>query len=545
MALLVAGVALLACVTGLHNQFTQDDLPLIAQNLRIHDLGNWREIVTSPFWPPPYSEDLYRPVTALLLAFQWTLAKGGPLLFRIVSDLLYAGASLAVLGLARRLVPLGVAVLVALLFAAHPVHVEAVALGAGQSELLVSICVVAALARYLRRRREGGLGAGDWILLGGLYLAACLSKEHALLLPGLLLAAEVLLLRGPFRERARALLPGYLFLLALGGLVLLARAAVLPGNLAGTFTADALVGVSLPRRALTMLRIVPQWTRLLLWPAHLQADYSPQEIVASTGFGGAEALGALLLGGALLAVWLTRKRAPTIAFGLCWMAIALFPVSNLLVPTGIVLAERTLLLPSVGLLLALGGVLSVLWQPRAARTPIVIATAVTLLLVVAGVARSAERQTVWHDETTFRIRSVADAPLSWRAQLSYGTSLLEQGAEEPGLAAYQRALELAPPELRWRVRNDLAQRYFASGDDQRAVGVLLASREGNPEVEETWHYLVLGWLTLGNYPVAGAEADSALARGFSQQLFGDLRALADSAAHNHVPPGGIRIRVNR
>src|SRR6185369_3628960 len=135
-----------------------------------------------------------------------------------------------------------------------------------------------------------------------------------------------------------------------------------------------------------------------------------------------------------------------------------------------------------------------------------VATAVVAALAGAGVARGAERQTIWHDETTFRIRSVADAPRSWRTQLSYGTSLLKQGAEEPGLAAYQRALELAPPERRWRVRNDLGERYFASGDSQRAVELLLASRDTNPEVEETWHYLVLGWLTLGNYPVAATEA---------------------------------------
>lgn len=535
----MAGVALLVCLTGLHNQFTQDDLPLIAQNARLHDLAHWRTIVTSPFWPPPYSEDLYRPLTALLLGIEWALGKGGPLLFRIVSDLLYAGAAVAVLGLARRVLPLGLAALVALLFAAHPVHVEAVALGAGQSELLAGIFLTAAVSRYLGRRRSGGLGAGDWAWLGALYLAACFSKEHGLVLPGLLLAAEVLLVSGPWRERLRTLLPGYLLLVALAGLVLLARAAVLPGNLAGTFTADALVGVSLPARALTLLRIVPEWTRLLLWPAHLQADYSPQELVASTGLGSVEALGALLLSGTVLAVWLTRKRAPTVAFGLCWMAIALFPVSNLAVPTGILLAERTLFLASVGMLLALGGVLQLVWRRRA----LPIAAAVATVLVLAGMARSAERETVWHDESTFRIRSVEDAPRSWRTQLSYGTALLEQGADQQGFAAYQRALELAPPERRWRVRNDLAQRYFARGDDQGAVDLLLGSREANPEIEETWHYLVLGWLTLGNYPVAAAEADSALARGFSQEVFGELRALADSAARNHLPPGAIRIRV--
>jgi hypothetical protein len=45
---------------------------------------------------PPYSQDLYRPLTALLLAVEWMLGHGGALLFRIVSYLLYTGAAPAV-----------------------------------------------------------------------------------------------------------------------------------------------------------------------------------------------------------------------------------------------------------------------------------------------------------------------------------------------------------------------------------------------------------------------------------------------------------------
>jgi hypothetical protein len=75
------------------------------------------------------------------------------------------------------------------------------------------------------------------------------------------------------------------------------------------------------------------------------------------------------------------------------------------------------------------------------------------------------------------------------------------------------------------------------------VETLLESRESDPGIEETWHYLVLGYLSLGAYPVARAEADSALERGFSAQLFGELRALADTAERAHVPPGGIKIKV--
>jgi hypothetical protein len=363
------------------------------------------------------------------------------------------------------------------------------------------------------------------------------------------------LFRGSARNRLGSLAPGYALLAAVGGLVVLARAAVFPGNVTGTFTADALTGASLGGRALTMLRVIPTWARLLVWPAHLQADYSPQELIASTGFGAAELGGLVLLVGAILAAWLARSRAPVFTFGLWWTAVALLPVSNVLIPTGILLEERTLFLPSIGILLAAGGLLAAMVRApleskdRTALTGRrglgLVFWCLISLVVLAGVVRSAERQGVWRDETTFRLRSAKDAPRSWRTQLSYGTALFEMGQRPLAVEAYQRAMALAPAHRQWRVRNDLAQRYFEARENELAVEQLQASLAAAPEIEETRHYLVLGYLTLGAYARAGAEADSAIARGFSLELFSGLRALADTAARDHVPPGAIKIRVNR
>ena len=543
---MVVVVALAACAAGIRNQLVQDDVILISQNVRIHDLANWREIVSSPFWPPPYSQDLYRPLTALLLALEWAMGQGAPVVFRLASYACYAAASVAVLSLARRLLPIPIALGAALLFAAHPVHVEAVALGVGQNELLVAVCCCIAVGHYLTRRRSGNgsLRVGDWMLLAGLYLAASLLKEGGLILPGLLLAAELLLLQG-LPSRRRQLAGGYALLFGIAVLVVLLRAMVFPGHLAGTFTADALTGLSIGDRALTMLRVVPEWVRLLVFPAHLQADYSPQEIVASTGFGFTEAAGLLILVVAVVAVWLIRLRAPVLSFGLAWTAIALLPVSNVVVPTGIVLAERTLFLPSLGMLIAAGGLLAALAKPVLEAEKRTTFWSVVALLVLAGVLRSVERQRVWRDETTLRIRSVADAPRSWRTQLSYGTALFEAEQPGPALEAYQRSLELAPANLIWRVRNDLANRYFERGQDREAVAELEASVAAAPGVEETRSTLVLGYLTLGEYLKARAAADSAIALGFSLQTFSELRALADTAEQKRLPPGSIKVRVRR
>ena len=95
-------------------------------------------------------------------------------------------------------------------------------------------------------------------------------------------------------------------------------------------------------RTLTMLGVVPEWFRLLIWPHHLQADYSPQEILPAEHLSSPQLLGLVLLAIAVLLLVATWRRQPVVAFGVLWLGIGIGPVHNVLVPTGIVLAERTL-----------------------------------------------------------------------------------------------------------------------------------------------------------------------------------------------------------
>lgn len=550
-AVAVVLVALAATAAGLGNRFAQDDVLLIEEHFLLHDLGNWRAILAAPYWPPPHTDALYRPIASLLHALQYTIGGGAPVVFRLTSMALYALASLAVLGLARRLVHPTVALGVALLFAAHPVHVEATALGVGQGEVLVALLAAIMATRYLDRRREGDgtLRPGDWVQLGGLYLIACLTKESGMVIPALLLATELCVEGAPLRQRMRNLLPGYSGLAAVALAVLALRAVVLSGEEATPSRAEALDGLGFPGRLLTMLPVVTQWLRLLTWPAHLQADYAPQEIMPAAGFGAPQALGATIVALVAVAGVLARHRLPMLTTGLAWGAIALLPVSNLLFPTGIVLAERTLFLPSIGWLIAVGAIGGALWEKaergESRRMVHTALSVVTTLLVAAGLVRSAERFSVWRDDTTYALRTGEDAPRSWRAQMARAEILFRSSNRDAGVEGYQRAIALAPPSWVWRVRNDLARRYLEIDEIAPAAVELEASLAAVPDQEETRHYLVLSYLALARYDEAAAQADSALARGFNTGLFAGLRALADTLAREGAPPGSLRINVRR
>jgi hypothetical protein len=467
LALSVAGLALAASLTSLGNGFAYDDQFIILNNAGIHDLsGAWRFFGQS-YWPPDRGTGLYRPLTVLLFAVQWAVGQGSPFLFHLVNVLLYAGLSALVFWCALALLPEGAAWLVAALCAVHPVHVEAVGNVVGQAELTTALAVVLAVGLYLRWRLaapEAPLSGRRVGLLGLLYLAACTTKEHGIVLPGLLLAAEATVLAAgpPWRARVRQLRPLYLLLALLALAFLAVRTSVLR-DVASDIQAMSLLPLTVGQRVLTVLALAPEWLRLLFWPAHLQADYSPLETEVATTAGPAVIAGALLILGVLGLGAALRRRNPAFAFGVAWLAVALLPVSNLLVATGQVLAERTMMLPSVGAMLMLGALAVRAWGGLDQRRPparLLVATGLAALLA-AGSLFSALRQRAWESDEVVWARMVEDAPSSYWAHWVYGDWLFTHGRPAEGERHMRLALVLYPDNP--YITLILAQRYQDNG----------------------------------------------------------------------------------
>jgi hypothetical protein len=541
----VVVVALAACAVGIANDFTQDDVALIRESSLLRDLSNWPRILSSPYWPPPYAADQYRPVTSLLLALQNAIGSGAPMVFRLVSGVLYAVASALLFRFASLLVPRGVALCVALLFAAHPVHVEPVALAVGQGEILVAIMGLVMLLRYVEQRRtgEGMLRARDWLLIAAMYATAAFSKEQGFLLPAVLLLAEIFLIhRDTLASRLRLVRAGYIALGLVGAALLFIRTAVLGAQTMQPNVAEALVTKTLAGRAVTMLQIVPEWLRLLAWPAHLRADYSPQEFVGSSSFGAKETLGLLLLLALIALAWRARHRAPAITFGLSWCALALFPVSNVFIPTGILIAERTLFLPSIGFLIAIGGCVAYGLERFSARALRPVLAVACGALVIAGVIRSALRYPVWRDNNALSLASVRDSPRSWRVRQSYAEAMFRLGRPREGVNAYQSAIELAPSP--WWVRNSLARHLRRMGDDAGAVEQLQLSLAAFPAQFDVYPELTAALLGVGSYEQARAIANQVIASAGAPPVMVWLRHVADSAIATKAAPGSIKVGIS-
>jgi hypothetical protein len=426
---LVLLAALASSVTGLGNGFAYDDIPIIVENPMVGSLHSPWAYLTDSYWGPSRGNSLYRPLTIALFSLQWAVGDGSPFPFHLMNVLLYAGTSVAVLMLFRRLLPAAAALLGALVFAVHPVHVEAVANVVGQSEMLAGIPMLAALALYARARRDGVMSTRTTVAILACYALALASKEHGITLPALLALMEFVPRGAAPGEstaipRPRAPLPWPLWrsIVVMTVAYLVVRTSILEG-LAGDAAHPAMETLSRGERAWTMLALVPEFVRLLWWPVRLYADYSPQAVPLETTPALAHLPGAalLLLFGALT-VWAWRRER--LAFvALSWLPVSLALVANILVPTGVMLAERTLFLPVVGIALLISIAAERLSPVLVARTGapvrLLVAGGVVAVLL-AGIARSAERQLVWEDNASVFSTTVVDAPNNYRAHHALG-----------------------------------------------------------------------------------------------------------------------------
>ena len=537
----VATLAVVASITGLGNGFALDDLALVAGNSRVHSLDQWWRLFTLPYWPPLFGASLYRPMVTLAYALEWAIGNGSPRVFHVASILMYAGVSTLVLALALELVPFAAAAAVAALFAVHPVHVEAVANVVGQSELLAALAMLGASVIYVRARRRDTLGRTPTAAIGLLFAIACLSKEHALLLPALLAALELFVIERPsgaardrLADRLRATGPLVVTLAAVGVAYVVVRTAAV-GELLGE---QHLVPVEGARRPWVLLAVVPHWLRLLVWPARLSADYSPQEIAIPAGAGLEIVPGLIILTAAVGAfVALGRGGAASTGdrnvarLGVAWLAVSLLPVSNLL--SVMLVAERTLLLPSVGAVMIAGAAVSALLRHagseaagRRARFGLGAALAG---LVVLGTARSLSRQPVWRDNQTLFQQTVADAPRSYRAQFFYGQLLFQQGRRAEGERRLLRAIALNPTPSDVSPLNYLATEYRDAGMCPQALPLYERAIAHDAERPDVRYGLAACLLATGRIAEARTLARDGVRRGDLKRLFQELLARADSA----------------
>ncbi|HUF51291.1 MAG TPA: tetratricopeptide repeat protein [Longimicrobiales bacterium] len=443
-AFFVALLAFVLYIPGFGNGFVYDAEVLVQHDARVHNLAHPVQLLTSKYWA--FDEErlaLYRPVVTLSFAIDWVIHRGRAAGFHQTNALAHALVSVLVFLLLTGLAATPAALAGAALFAAHPAHTEAVATIVGRGDIFAAGFSFAALLAW---RRLPPRGAAALVTVPALFLLALGSKESAYMLPALLVLFDAAggRLR---RDRVRAWLHERAWLLLALALVAVAytlvRLAVL-GVFAPQSLNPVLVGdPSAATRIRSALQVWPEILRLLTFPRVLLADYGPR-ILLPAGSWTPRALAGLALlaaasGGGAVAFMRGRRR---LGLALLWTPVAMFTVSNLVIPIGVLLAERTLYIAVFAVSVGAAAAIDMLAArfkhgQRAALAGCVVITALFA-------ARTVSRLPAWHSTDEVFRTLARDRPDSYRGQWHHARMATRDGDMTSAMSYYQATIDLWP-----------------------------------------------------------------------------------------------------
>jgi protein O-mannosyl-transferase len=504
-----------------------------------NDFVNWddsRMFLENPYHRGPTLSELgyawsghllgeFMPVTWMSYTLDrslWGLHAPG---YHLTSLILHVLAAVAVFALARTLlrhalgadapdraaVDVGAAT-AALVFAVHPLRVEAVAWVSARGTVLGGLLLVLAVLAYLagwNRGRANGSVPVAWLAVSmGFFVVSLLARATGLVLPAVLLVLDVYPLRriggesggwwGPLARRAWGEKAAFAVIGALATpMGFLARSenvgdlaapgwdplvAVAWATYSGGFYVWKTVGIG------TLSPIYPMPTR-----------DAPMLLAVSLS-----ALTTLVITGILLAA---RRRWPgALAAWLAYL-ILLAPISGI-VPFGRLrgVVDRYTYAACIGWALVAGGAVALGWRAwdgdRSSRFRVGLVAGALLTVLLGWSVISWRQADVWHDGVTLWTRAVVVAPHSPVARSNLGTALSARRDFAAAAVQYREAVRELPT---WAgAFQSLGRALAADGRYAEAAAPLRRAVELNPN----W---VEGHLDLGTVLYNLGEIDQAVA----------------------------------
>jgi hypothetical protein len=137
----IAGlVACLVYANALGNAWAIDDTFIVRDNPAVHSVGAALGHFFDVYWPPQEGAraGLYRPLAIISYALDWALSGGKPWWFHLTNVALHGVVTALVVLVVWVWLPPAGALAAGVMFAVHPVHVEAVANVVGRTEIMTA-----------------------------------------------------------------------------------------------------------------------------------------------------------------------------------------------------------------------------------------------------------------------------------------------------------------------------------------------------------------------------------------------------------------------
>jgi tetratricopeptide (TPR) repeat protein len=496
----------------------------IVRNADVKGETSWAQLWANDFWGQPIasgdSHKSYRPLCVLSFRLNYWAHGLAPAGYHVVNVAAHALASALIVALGRQLqLPPGAAVLGGLVFAVHPIHTEAVAGVVGRADVLCTVGFLISVLLYLRAidASSGGCARRCAAFVGALACAAAatLCKELGFTTLPVLIALDLFASAEAAPRASRAQLMWVALRVALvaafAAAMLALRVRTHGGHSLRQWTElenSAVLAERWEERVMSVAYLHARYAAALVWPADLCYDWGFDAIpVIASLLDARNALTVLAYGataasiGAAAAAPRGPMHGPMLRCMLCAL-LPFAPMSNILFPVGTMLGERLLYLPSVGVCLAAGIVLSQI-------------TGLKRVVGVVGDSDGAASASSASESRAARGSSERSARARQRRGVSVICALLAFAAARTvrrnadwrdELALFEAGFVTAPNSV--KVRNNLAQVLLKDGTEHsaaRAVELLAGALARYPAYPAAELNLGLAHRVLGEYVAAEAH----------------------------------------
>ncbi len=351
--------------------------------------------------------------------------------------------------------------LVAALFALHPVHVENVAWVSERKGVLSTTFWLLTTWAYVAWTRQGG--AYRMALTTLLLALGLMSKSMLVSLPLTLLLLDAWPLER-WRDM-RDTREGVIEKWPLFGVVAVSCLITLyvQRNAMGLGFDPAPVELRLANAASSALR----YLELAVWPSGL-AVMHPHPYLEITGgrpLGPARVLGACLALAALCWLLLGRWSRPWMRTGWLWYGVTLLPVTGLVQVGHQAYAERYAYVPLMGIYVIVAWSAGMLAERGDAWRRAAVVTSLAALLAFGSVARQQLHH--WHDSIALFTRGVEISPESGVTHHNLAVALLVAQRVQPAQQHFELAIEVEPQNPRYL--NNLGRLHQLAGRPLEAV----------------------------------------------------------------------------
>lgn len=492
--LAICFLALLCFWNVLSGEFVLDDQYTIVGHELIKSFSTLPKLFTSNYWGDQYPNGLYRPLTSLSFAFNYFLNGLNPFGYHLVNLLLHIINSLMLYFLVNCYSQTNkLALFSAIIFVIHPIHTEAVSNISGRAELLTANFALLSWTAYLLSKENFRY---YWLSLV-LYFFSLIAKESGITLIGVLILADLCKYWENWPLQIKNLLKLYSGYFILAGIYLLIRLLVLD-NLGVPETWLYWRNIDFTTRFYTMSLGFIEYFRLLILPINLVGDYDFSQIPKTSSPNLSVIFSLLIiLSIFFLGCWLFKKNRFA-AFAILFFFVTMSLVSNIFIPTGVLIAERLLYFPSISISLLIGAGLYLIYQSKFKY----LSVALCLCFIITSVAICYKRNIDWLNGRNFIESLVRVAPNNTKGIGSRALIYAKEGNYSFAEQELKRAIEIAPHLA--TPKGMLGQVYYLQGKYDDALIFFNQAIKIFPKEDPAQSYI---YLSLGriyqkqkNYP---------------------------------------------